>query len=151
VRNRLLVVGAGLAAAVLLFVLLRPEDEDGAAPAATTTAATTSATATQATTEEAPTTTAPPPQPEPTTISVTVRGGRPVGGIKRVTVEQGEVVRVVVRSDVVDHVHVHGYDVLRDVGPGRPALMAFRATVAGGFEIELEERGLQIAQVEVRP
>ena len=56
-----------------------------------------------------------------------------------------------VRSNVADHVHVHGYDLMRDVAPGKPAELTFRATIPGRFEVELEERGLQIAELTVRP
>jgi hypothetical protein len=56
-----------------------------------------------------------------------------------------------VRADVSDHVHLHGYDVFRDVSPGGPARLRFRATIPGRFEVELEDRKLQIAQIEVRP
>jgi heme/copper-type cytochrome/quinol oxidase subunit 2 len=66
-------------------------------------------------------------------------------------VKQGRQVRFVVRADVSDHVHVHGYDLMHDVAPGKPAQIAFRATVPGQFEVELEDRGLQIAELEVRP
>ncbi|MBA2384839.1 MAG: hypothetical protein H0V68_09300 [Actinobacteria bacterium] len=54
-------------------------------------------------------------------------------------------------SDVADEVHVHGYDVHADVARGQPATIEFTADVPGRFEIELEERGLQIAELEVRP
>jgi hypothetical protein len=156
-RTRLLLIGAGLVAVVVLFLVLRPGgDDDEAAPAAETTSAeaetVTEADTTDETTPEA-TPTAPPPPPAPTvaTIQITIRGGTPVGGIRRASVKQGRQVRFVVRADVADHVHVHGYDLMRDVAPGRPAQIAFRATVPGQFEVELEVRGLQIAELEVRP
>jgi hypothetical protein len=66
-------------------------------------------------------------------------------------VSQGDRVVVVVRSDVEDEVHVHGYDLLREVGPGRAARIAFRASTVGRFEIELEDRHLLLAELEVRP
>ena len=69
----------------------------------------------------------------------------------RVTVTEGDVVVVSVRSDVVDHVHVHGYDLMADVAPGKPARVRFRASLTGRFEIELEDRGEQIAQLTVLP
>ena len=47
--------------------------------------------------------------------------------------------------------HLHGYDLMADVGPGKPATIRFTATAPGRFEIELEDRGLQIAELEVRP
>jgi hypothetical protein len=157
-RSRLLFILAGAAAVIVLFVLFRPsgdeEDESDAAPT------TTAAEATEATTTEASTTTAPETtittattaaEPSATVLRITVRGGRPVGGIQRTRANKGESVRVVVRSDVSDEVHLHGYDVMRDVGPGQPAQIAIRATLTGKFEIELEDRGLPIGELEVRP
>jgi len=65
-------------------------------------------------------------------------------------VAKDRVVVLVVRSDVADEVHLHGYNVMRDVEPGTPARLRFRATIPGQFEAELEERGLQIANITVR-
>jgi hypothetical protein len=135
---------AGVALLVTLFFVLRPSEDDEAATTTTTTAPMTTATA--------PTTTETTPRPErPTTIRITVRGGRVLGGFRRATLEQGERAVLVVRADVADHVHLHGYDIMRDVAPGRPARLAFRATIPGRFEVELEDRRFQIAQLEVRP
>ena len=52
-----------------------------------------------------------------------------------------------VTSDVPDHVHLHGYDLMQDVGPGMPARIAFRATRPGTVEAELEDAGVQIARI----
>ena len=84
-------------------------------------------------------------------MRIRVVGGAPQGGIVRKTVDQGDRVVIVVTSDVADHVHLHGYDIMRDVAPGRPARIPFRATVPGRFEVELEDRSLQIADLTVRP
>jgi hypothetical protein len=131
-------VAAAAVVAVVLFVALRPgEGESEPAATATTTTATT---------------TKPKPKPvRPAATAIAVRGGKVVGGIAHPKVRRGEIVRLVVRSDVHDHVHVHGYDLMRDVAPGKPARLSFEATVAGRFEIELEEAGLQIAELEVKP
>ena len=80
-----------------------------------------------------------------------VRNGQPVGGIKHAEIEQGRQVLFIVRSDVSDHVHLHGYDLLADVAPGQPARIRFRATQPGVFEAELEDRVVLIAELEVRP
>jgi len=48
-------------------------------------------------------------------------------------------------------VHVHGYDLMADVAPGKPARIDFTANLTGRFEIELEDRGKQIAQLTVLP
>ena len=47
--------------------------------------------------------------------------------------------------------HLHGYDLMADVAPGAPATIRFTADVPGIFEVELEDRGLHIAELEVRP
>ena len=72
-------------------------------------------------------------------------------GIERASVDEGEQVVLVVRSDVADEVHVHGYDISRDVAAGGTARIRFRATIPGRFEVELEERGVQIAELTVNP
>jgi hypothetical protein len=138
---------AGAAVLVALFFVLRPGDDDddeatAPPPATTETRATTTTTAT--------TTTRPTPA-GPTQIRIVVRRGRVVGGLRRARLDQGERAMLIVRADVSDHVHLHGYDIMRDVAPGRPARLRFRATIPGRFEVELEDRRLQIAQIEVRP
>jgi hypothetical protein len=96
--------------------------------------------------------TMPPGTPaRPTEISIVVVDGAPKGGIVREKVEKNDLVVLVVRSDVADHVHLHGYDVMRDVAPGKPARLPFKATIPGVFEVELEDRGLQIADITVQP
>jgi len=108
--------------------------------------ATDSTTASQTTTTE----TAPPVE-TPTELRIVVVNGAPEGGIVRKTVEKGDRVVLVVKSDVADEVHLHGYDISRDVAAGGTARIAFRATIPGRFEVELEDRGVQIADLTVGP
>jgi ABC-type glycerol-3-phosphate transport system substrate-binding protein len=108
------------------------------APPTTTEAATTTTTA-QTTTAAAP-----------ATIRVVVKGGKPVGGIQRATVKKGQKVAIVVHSDVADEVHVHGYDLHKDVDAGGTVRIVFPATITGVFEAELESRGLQIVEFTVK-
>jgi ABC-type glycerol-3-phosphate transport system substrate-binding protein len=112
----------------------------------TTTTATTSA-ATHATTTTPTTTTK---ANAPVTIRVVVKGGKPVGGIQRATAKKGQTVAIVVHSDVADEVHVHGYDLHKDVAAGGTVRIAFPATIPGVFEAELESRGLQIVEFTVK-
>jgi hypothetical protein len=123
---------------------------DEGEPSATATETTTE-TATETTETTTTTETTPPPPPGPTQIRITVVNGAPKGGIVRETVQKGDRVVLVVRSDVSDHVHLHGYDIMRDVAPGRATRLPFRATIPGRFEVELEDRGVQIADVTVEP
>jgi hypothetical protein len=93
----------------------------------------------------------PPPKPEVTTVRIVVRNGKVAGGLARAEVDQGKTVAIVVRSDIADEVHLHGYDKSVDVTPGKAARLVFVASIPGRFEVELEDRGLQIADIEVRP
>lgn len=144
-RN-LLIAGVAVAAAAVLFFVLRPDDEPTASPAPTTQATTNTTTDTVTTVVPQP-----PQPPPPAQVRITVRDGLPVGGVRRVTVSRGRRVILNVTSDVADHVHLHGYDVMRDVGPGQPARLAFRATIVGTVEAELEDRGVQIASITTKP
>jgi hypothetical protein len=73
------------------------------------------------------------------------------GEVTRITVTQGQRVRFQARSDRREEVHVHGYDIMRDAAPGAPARFSFRATITGRFEIEFEDSGEQIGELEVEP
>jgi hypothetical protein len=138
--NKLLIAAGGLVAAVVLFVIFRPgDDDDSASPSPPPATSVTTPTATK-------------PKPlQAARITIVVRGGKPVGGIKRATVAKDKQVVLTVRADVADEVHVHGYDLMKDVAPGAPAVIAFQAKIPGRFEAELEERGLQIAELTVNP
>jgi hypothetical protein len=148
-RGRLLVVVPCVAAAFGAGLALAScgGDEEASDTTETTTTTTTTAPPTTATT----TTETMPPPPQPTVVRIQVVDGSPQGGIVRETVDQGDRVVVQVTSDVSDHVHVHGYDLVADVGPGMRARIAFRARLPGRFVIELEDRHAQIAELTVRP
>ena len=150
--RKVALIAASLGLLVSLFFALRPEDDESAAQ--TTTAQTTTE-APPPTTTEPVTTGAPPPTtiqaPATVEINYVIVGGRPQGGIARDSVARGRIVVITVTSDVADHVHVHGYDLMADVAPGAPATIRFTADAPGRFEVELEDSGVQIAELEVRP
>ncbi|HEX4746142.1 MAG TPA: hypothetical protein VFU99_04580 [Gaiellaceae bacterium] len=141
-RRRLLAV-CGLVAVLGTGLALAScgSSDDGVAPPTDTT--------TTVTIVDTTTTVEPPAGP--TEVSIVVVNGAPRGGIVREAVEKNDRVVLVVTSDVSDHVHLHGYDVIRDVGPGKPARLPFEATIPGRFEVELEVRGVQIADITVNP
>ena len=120
-------------------------DDEAAAPTTESTTTETTTTPTTTTTETAP------PPAEPTEIRIVVVNGAPKGGIVRENVEKGDRVVLIVTSDVTDHVHLHGYDVMRNVAPGKPTRLPFKATIPGRFEVELEDRGVPIADITVTP
>jgi hypothetical protein len=82
---------------------------------------------------------------------VVVKGGKPVGGVKTISVNKGDQVHFTVDSDVSDEIHVHGYDFHKDVKAGGKATFSFPAKIDGEFVVELESRGEQIAQLVVNP
>jgi hypothetical protein len=84
-------------------------------------------------------------------VQVTVKNGKPVGGIKKITVKKNDRVRFTVTSDVADEIHVHGYDFHKDVAKGGSVSFDFPATIDGIFVIELESHSEQIASLEVQP
>jgi hypothetical protein len=148
--SRLLIVAAAVVVAAGLFLVLRPDDEDS--PTATTPTTTTTATTLPTHTEPSvPPPTRPPSPTPPAEVRITVRDGTPVGGVRRVTVGKGRRVILIVTSNVADHVHLHGYDVMRDVAPGRPARISFRATIVGTVEAELEDRRVPLARITTQP
>jgi hypothetical protein len=69
---------------------------------------------------------------------------------RRVRVDLGQKVRVQVEADRAEEVHVHGYDLKRDVAPGKPAVIDFTADVPGVFEVELEEASLKLFELQVQ-
>jgi hypothetical protein len=131
-----------VAVAVVVFLLLRPDGEEEAETV-------------PATTETEPGTTTPPATTtapaEPDVILIVFRGGRVPGGVQTYSFAEGDRIWLVVRSDVADHVHIHGFDLFTDVAPGRPATFDFRADLTGSFDIELEDRHVPLAELRVQP
>jgi hypothetical protein len=83
--------------------------------------------------------------------TIVVKNGEPVGGIAQLTYNKGEEVRFKVDSDVSDEVHMHGYDIMKDVKAGGSVSFDFPATIEGVFEAELEGRKEQILELTVNP
>jgi hypothetical protein len=135
-----------LACACLLIVtaLAGCGSGDGSSTSTATETTTTeeTTTSTTATTTEAE---------KPTVVSIVIVGGAPKGGIVRQSVSKGDKVVLVVKSDVSDEIHLHGYDKSTDVAAGGTARLPFTATLPGRFEVELESRGVQIADLTVNP
>lgn len=88
---------------------------------------------------------------QPPVVRIRVVGGTPKGGIVRTSVKKGDPVVLVITSDVADEVHLHGYDISREVAAGGTVRLRFRAKLPGRFELELEDRGIPIADLTVEP
>jgi hypothetical protein len=83
--------------------------------------------------------------------TIVIKHGEPVGGIRDLTYNKGEQIHFVVDSDVSDEVHMHGYDIMKDVKAGGSVSFDFPATLEGVFEAELEGRKEQIIELTVNP
>jgi hypothetical protein len=112
-------VALAVLVAVAAFLIARPDDDE-------------TEPARRATTQES--------VPERSRVArIRLRGGVPRGGVRSIRVKTGEAVRIVVTSDAPDEVHLHGYDITRNAGPGKPARFALEAKLEGVFEIESHE------------
>jgi hypothetical protein len=114
-------------------------------PVTTTAEQTTTTGIATTTTAEATTTTSTPAN------LIRVEGGSKVAGPDSISVTQGEVVRIQVLADVVDEIHVHGYDLFFETIPDQPVMVEFTADATGIFEVELEGGNLGLVDIEVTP
>jgi plastocyanin len=83
-------------------------------------------------------------------IEVQLAGGEVTGDTGRITVAAGTHVTLVITSDVADEAHLHGYDEEAELTPGKPAEIAFDATIPGVFEVELHEAGTVLLTLQVQ-
>ena len=124
---------AAIIAVVVLFIVFTGGDDNNDSSSSTSTSTSTTA------------------APKPAVQAIVVSGGKPVGGVKRLSYNNGDQVRFSVQSDVADEIHVHGYDLMKDVSAGGSVSFSFPAKIEGVFEIELEEHKEQIAELRVSP
>ncbi len=132
-NQRVVLVVAALAVAVAAFVIAQPGDDDDSKQSSNTTETQTSTgtgTDTETEAEE-------PAEPaEPPVTRINVKDGVIDGDVKSIEVAKGDTVRIVVTSNVDDEIHLHGYDIEKEAGPGNPARFTFKATLEGAFELE---------------
>ena len=85
--------------------------------------------------------------------STTVRvvDAKPDGGIKKLAFKKGDQVQFTVVSDTADEIHVHGYDLMKDVPKGGSVSFSFKGSIEGRFVVELEDHKQQIAELDVTP
>jgi alanyl-tRNA synthetase len=82
-------------------------------------------------------------------IEVTFTHGKAGGDTGRVQVAKGTSVSLVVTSDVADEVHLHGYDIEKELSPGKPVTLQFDATITGVFEVELHHANTVLLHLQV--
>jgi hypothetical protein len=92
-----------------------------------------------------------PAAPEVTTFTASIENGQPAGGPQIWRASKGDKVRIVVTSDTADELHLHEpYDISKDVEAGGSATLEFVADISGSTELELEDAGVLIGNLEVR-
>ncbi len=87
----------------------------------------------------------------PSVPTIVIRNGEPVGGVKELEYSAGDQIRFRVESDVADEVHVHGYDVEKEIPAGGAVTLSFPAEIEGIFEAELHGSEAQIAELRINP
>ena len=139
--TRWAVLGLVVVVAVVAFVIA--QSGGGSSSSSKTTQAQAPAQGTAVNTKTTPA----PPAPK----VIVVRNAKPVGGVQDITVKKGDQVRFTVQSDSAQEIHVHGYDFHKTVPKNGSVSFSFPAKIDGGFVIELEKPGVQIAALKVQP
>jgi FtsP/CotA-like multicopper oxidase with cupredoxin domain len=131
---------AAIIAVVAVIVLSGGGDETDKAAEATPTPS-----ATAAGTAEAPATPTPTPKPKPKPPLLQA-GKEPT-----LSFDQGDTVRFRVRHGDAEEVHIHGYDISKELAANETADVSFEASIPGIFEIELEHSGTPLGRLKVEP
>ncbi len=145
-NQRLTFLGIAAVIAVVAVVVLAgggSDDEGSGEQASSTQTATPSATESGSEETATPTPTPTPTPKPPTTLAA--------GSVKKLRFKEGGTVRFRVRSDEAEEIHVHGYDIEREVPAGETISVSFKATITGIFEIEFHHSGEQIGELRVDP
>jgi plastocyanin len=116
------------------------DDKDSTTAAQTTPAATVTGSGTRTT-----------PAPKPPIPVITIKNGKVVGGVQTVTVKQGDRARFKVVSDADHEIHLHGFDIAKDVKAGGSVTYNVKTDAPGLYEFEIEDTGTKIGQVKVEP
>jgi plastocyanin len=141
-NSRIALLAAAAVVAVVAIVIIGTGGDDN--NGSTTPAQTTPAPSTQG----SRTATTP---PKPTIPTVTIKNGKAVGGVQTVSVKQGDRARFEVASDADHEIHLHGFDIAKDVNAGGSVTFNVKTDAPGIYEFEIEETGTEIGQVKVEP
>ena len=68
-----------------------------------------------------------------------------------IKVKKGDRVLIVVSSDKPETVHLHGYEIEREITPSKPGRFAFTAKNEGAYELESHTTEKKLATLQVQP
>ena len=141
--QRLTFLGIAAVIAIVAVILLAGggDETDNAANSAQTATPTATETASDGEATATPTPTAT-PKPPPLLQA---------GKVRKLSFDEGDTVRFRVRSDTAEEIHVHGYDITKEIPPNKTTAVSFKASITGIFEIEFHGSGTQIAELKVEP
>lgn len=96
--------------------------------------------------------------PSKETFDFRLANGKVAGGSQEVSATQGDHLTVTLDTDVPAELHVHGYEVSKDIDAGKTGSVSFVADATGEFEIEAhhlvhgeEGPGEELATLQVNP
>jgi plastocyanin len=141
-NSRIALIAAAAVVAVVAIVIIGSGGSDS--KDSTTAAQTTSATGTSGSS------TAPTPA-KPAIQVITIKNGKAVGGVQTVTVTKGDRARFKVASDADHEIHLHGFDIAKDVKAGGSVTYNVKTDAPGIYEFEIEDTSTKIGQVKVEP
>jgi hypothetical protein len=84
-------------------------------------------------------------------FDLTIKSGKLRSGPAVLEVHQGERVTLNIRSDSRDELHLHGYDLHAQLGPGETTSLQFIADRTGRFGMELHKVHSELGALEVYP
>lgn len=85
------------------------------------------------------------------TFTIEIQTGKPVEGAKTFQVKQGDTVTFNVSSDTEGELHLHGYDLTKEMAPGKTVSVSLTANATGRFPFEIEDTAVEIGFLEVLP
>jgi plastocyanin len=83
--------------------------------------------------------------------TIVVRDEEPVNGVETLEFSAGEQVEFRVESNTATEVHVHGYEIEKEVPAGKPVTVSFPAELEGIYDVEVHPAEEQVAELRVNP
>jgi hypothetical protein len=124
--QRIGLLAAAVAIAVVAFVIAKPGSDDSSKSGS------------------------PSKRAGPASFRIQLKNHKPVGR-KVIKVKTGDRVLIVVSSDKPETVHLHGYEIEREITPSKPGRYAFTAKNEGAYDLESHTTEKKIATLQVQP
>ena len=146
-RQRITFLAIAALIAVVAVIVLADSSEDDSEPSQTAATATPTATPTESAPESSEETATPTPTPTPEPPPPLMQSGK----VTELEFTEGDTIRFRVRSQEPEEIHVHCYDITRDVPSGKTITVSFKASITGTCEVEFHNSGEEIGALTVNP